>query len=129
MNTYLVKMKSRKDPDKVAYKVGHTKWPNPLKRFRDEHFVVFDIEPLGNIIINDKDPVVARNYCKIVEECFKVMYPKNFILEEHFDYPKGKFDNFSGITEMFILNEHQTEEKLVDDFQKIRGAAWKALKR
>ena len=90
---------------------------------------MFDIESLGNIIINDKDPVVARNYCKIVEECFKVMYPKNFMLEEHFGYPKGKFDGFSGITEMFILNEHQTEQQLVDDFQKVRAAAWKALKR
>ena len=129
MNTYLVKMKSRKNPEKVAYKVGHTKLPNALKRFRDEHFVVFDIESLGNIIINDTNPTVARNYCKIVEECFKVMYPKNFMLEEHFEYPKGKFDGLSGITEMFILGEHQTEEQLVKDFQKVRAAAWKALKK
>ena len=129
MNTYLVKMKSRKDPDRVAYKVGHTKWPNALKRFKDEHFVHFDIESLGNIIINDKDPVVARNYCKLVEECFKTMYPKNFRLEEHFNYPAGKFDGLSGITEMFILEDGQSEDKLVNDFQKVRAAAWKALKK
>lgn len=128
MNTYLARFESRKTPGKYAYKVGHTKWPDARKRFADDQYDAFNIEILNSIIINHSDPVIARNYCKLVEECFKAIYPKNFRLEQYFDYPEGTFDGLSGITEMFILEEDQMEERITSDFEQMKKASWKALK-
>ena len=118
MNTYLAKFVLN---NKVAYKLGHTKWPNAYKRFEDEQYNVFDdVVILGEIITRHQDARVARNYAKLIEETLKAVYPKNFRLESHFLTEDDKFNGLSGITEMFILKEGQSEEDIVDTFARVK---------
>jgi hypothetical protein len=115
MNVYLAKFYLN---GKVAYKIGHTKWPNAIKRFDDEQYNVFDnVEILNNIIVRDKDPKVARTYAKLVEETLKAIFPKNFRLEKHFVTEENKFDGLSGITEMFL---YEDEDELLEKFSNVK---------
>jgi hypothetical protein len=115
MNVYLAKFYLN---GKVAYKIGHTKWPNAIKRFDDEQYNVFEnIEILNNILVHDRDPKVARTYAKLVEETLKAIFPKNFRLEEHFVTEENKFNGLSGITEMFL---YEDEDDLLEKFDKVR---------
>lgn len=105
--------------DKVAYKVGHTKWYYAHKRFDDEQYEKFDkVEILGEIRVHHKDPSIARDKAKTIEACLKGVFPKNFYLEEHFEKQPKYFDNLSGITEMFIINFE--ERKLINVFEKVK---------
>jgi hypothetical protein len=123
MNVYLAKFYLN---GKVAYKIGHTKWPNAIKRFDNEQYNVFDnVEILNNIIVRDKDPKVARTYAKLVEETLKAIFPKNFRLEEHFVTEENKFDGLSGITEMFL---YEDEDELLEKFDKVKYNVTKVFK-
>ena len=122
MNVYLAKFYLN---GKVAYKIGHTKWPNAMKRFEDEQYDVFDdVEILNNIIVQDRDPRIARTYAKLVEETLKGIFPKNFRLEEHFVTEENKFDGLSGITEMFL---YEDEEDLMEKFNKVKQNIWRVF--
>tara|TARA_R100000353_G_C6404663_1_gene168622 strand:+ start:79 stop:474 length:396 start_codon:yes stop_codon:yes gene_type:complete len=124
MNVYLAKFEKH---NHVSYKIGHTKWPNAMKRFEGDEYNKFDkISILSNIIVQHKEALVARTYAKIIEEMFKCYYPKNFTLEEHFKTDEGYFNKLSGITEMFL---HNDEDTLVKEFNKVRDNIWKAFKK
>lgn len=115
--------------DQYCDKVGHSKWPDPIKRFNiDEYpeYKIFDkIEIIDKIVIQHKDPIVARTAAKMCEQCIRALFPKNFRLEEHFSKPEGTFDGLSGITEMFIIEDTEEFDRV---FNMIKQNAWKALK-
>ena len=122
MNVYLAKFHLN---GKVAYKIGHTKWPDARKRFQDEQYEVFDsVQILNNIIVQDGDPKIARTYAKLVEETLKGIFPKNFRLEEHFVTEENKFDGLSGITEMFL---YENEDDLIEKFKKVKLNIWRVF--
>jgi len=122
MNVYLAKFHLN---GKVAYKIGHTKWPDARKRFQDEQYEIFDsVEILNNIIVQDGDPKIARTYAKLVEETLKGIFPKNFRLEEHFVTEENKFDGLSGITEMFL---YENEDDLIEKFKKVKLNIWRVF--
>lgn len=114
MKVYLAEFRLR---DRVAYKIGHTKWFYPIKRFKTQNAIdgtyelqyeykVFDnIKIIDDILIQDDNAIVARKYAKLVEACLLAVFPKNFVLEEHFGTRERLFDGLSGITEMFIIPE------------------------
>jgi len=122
VNVYLAKFYLN---GQVAYKIGHTKWPNAMKRLEDEQYDVFDdVEILNNIIVQDRDPRIARTYAKLVEETLKGIFPKNFRLEEHFITEENKFDGLSGITEMFL---YEDEDDLIEKFNKVKQNIWRVF--
>ena len=106
---------------RVAYKIGHSKHSfRPELRFIDDQYDVFDaIEILATISINHEEYRTAKSKVERVEKGLQQLYPKNFYLEKYFDKPVGTFDGLSGITEMFILEEGQTEQELLDWFDRI----------
>ncbi len=118
MKVYLARFAKNK---KVAYKIGHTKWFNSIKRFDDEQYNIFDdVAILSDILVSDVDGKVARQKAELVEACIQGMFPKNFRLEEHFSMPDNTFTGLSGITEMFILPEDTQEEDIVEIFEAIK---------
>lgn len=107
--------------DRVAYKVGHTKYFNAIKRFEDPQYAVFDdIGIITDINIQHQDPRIARLVASCVEATLQSVYPKNFMLEEFFSMPDNTFDGLSGITEMFLLDDTGVDEehRLVEIFQR-----------
>ena len=118
MKVYLARFAKN---DKVAYKIGHTKWFNSIKRFNDEQYNIFDdVSILSDILVSDVDGKVARQKAELVEACIQGMFPKNFRLEEHFTTPDNTFTGLSGITEMFILPNNTKEEDVVEIFDSIK---------
>ena len=118
MKVYLARFIKNK---KVAYKIGHTKWFNSIKRFDDEQYNIFDdVGILSDILVSDPDGKVARQKAELVEACIQGMFPKNFRLEEHFSTPDNTFTGLSGITEMFILPKDTQEENMVEIFESIK---------
>lgn len=118
MKVYLAKFEKN---DKVAYKIGHTKWFQSHKRFEDPQYDVFDrVSILNDINIQHTDARVAREEAELVEGCLRAFFPKNFRLEQHFITEEKVFDGLSGITEMFILSEGQTETFVVDIFNRVK---------
>lgn len=127
MKVYLAKFYLN---NKVAYKIGHTKYFKSIKRFQkevngewvfDKQYKVFDkISILDDILVQHSDAVIARNTAKVVEECLHAIFPKNFRLESHFLVEDNAFNGLSGITEMFILENNQTEESVKNTFNNIK---------
>ena len=118
MKVYLARFAKN---DKVAYKIGHTKWFNSIKRFNDEQYNIFDdVSILSDILVSDVDGKVARQKAELVEACIQGMFPKNVRLEEHFTTPDNTFTGLSGITEMFILPNNTQEEDVVEIFDSIK---------
>lgn len=106
--------------DRVAYKIGHTKYFNCINRFQDPQYDVFDeIAILRDINIQHESAVTARLVANAVEATLQCMYPKNFRLEEHFMTEQNYFDKLSGITEMFVLTDQQSEDMLVELFRRV----------
>lgn len=106
---------------KVAYKIGHTKWFHAIKRFSEESYTLFEsVSIMDDILIQHDDPRQARLQSQIVEECLHGMFPKNFQLEPYFLTEDGTFDGLSGITEMFILKEGQTEQDVIQTFARVK---------
>jgi len=102
------------------YKIGHTKFYHSIKRFEDSQYDKFqDIEILDDIYIEHKDPRVARMMAKLVEACLHAYFPKDFRLEDFFQTEDGYFNNLSGITECFILNNN-TEDDVVNMFRRVK---------
>lgn len=117
MKVYLAKFRLNGG---VAYKIGHTKYFNAIKRFEDPQYDVFEgVSVVADINIQHENPMTARLVAQAVETVLQCVYPKNFRLEEHFQTEQNRFDNLSGITEMFLLNETQSEEDLVQLFQRV----------
>lgn len=117
MKVYLAKFRLNNG---VAYKIGHTKYFNAIKRFESPEYDVFDsVSILGDINIQHENPMTARLVAQAVETVLQCVYPKNFRLEEHFQTEQNLFDGLSGITEMFLLKEGQSEEDLVQIFQRV----------
>ena len=101
--------------DKVAYKIGHTKWFQSIKRFNDEQYNIFDnIEILDDIYIERAD---AR---EMIEKWLQCFFRKNFYLEEYFNKPSKTFDGLSGITEMFILPQGMSESFITSVFSNVK---------
>lgn len=115
MNVYLAKFTLG---ERVAYKIGHTKYTyQPIKRFKDEQYLVFDnVEILEGIQIQRENFFAAKKEAFDLEKKIQSVWPKNFYLEEHFDKPFGTFNGLSGITEMFILTDGVTENDVVSSF-------------
>lgn len=108
---------------RVAYKIGHTKYFNAIKRFHDPQYSKFGrIVILADIYIQHKDPRIARLCSQCVEVALQAFYPKNFRLEEHFSVADNTFSGLSGITEMFILEDEVSEQSIVDAFERIAKA-------
>jgi len=117
MTVYLARFNLK---NKIAYKIGHTKFFYAHKRFDHEQYGVFDkIEILNEIRISDENAQIARDKAKLIEACLKALFPKNFYLEEYFQTQPNVFDGLSGITEMFILN-NQPEDSITTVFNKIK---------
>ena len=127
MKVYLAKFYLN---NKVAYKIGHTKYFKSIRRFQkevhgewviDQQYKVFDkISILNDILIQHSDAGIARNTAKVVEECLHAIFPKNFRLESYFLVEDNTFNGLSGITEMFILENDQTEESVKNTFNNIK---------
>lgn len=116
MKVYLAKFRIGKS---VAYKIGHTKYFHAIKRFEESQYAMFDdIAILADINVQHTSPIVARLVASSVEAALQSVYPKNFMLEEFFGMGDNAFDGLSGITEMFILNDTNEEQRLVDVFQR-----------
>jgi len=134
MKVYLAKF--TKD-EKIMYKIGHTKWFYPIKRFKhvdpeqfDEQYKFFDnIEIIADILVNHEYAETARSLAKYVEITLQAMYPKNLWLEAYFHTDKSQFDNMSGITECFVLEEGQTEKQLIKMFERINKSIQKIDKK
>lgn len=117
MKVYLAKFTLNK---KVMYKIGHTKYFHSIKRFEDNQYKNFNrVEILDDIYIEHKDAQVARQMAKLVEACLQAYFPKDFRLEEFFETDDGYFNNLSGITECFILN-NRTEKEVIDMFSQVK---------
>jgi hypothetical protein len=107
--------------EKVAYKVGLTKWYIVEKRFADEQYNVFDkIEIIDDIYITHSDAMTARTRCEFVEGILKAVFKKNFRLESYFEKPDDYFTGLSGITEMFILPQGMSEQHVIDVFRDVK---------
>lgn len=118
MTVYLAKFKLR---EKSAYKFGHTKYYYAQKRFDADDFKKFDkIDILDQIRISDESAKIARDKAKLIEACLLALFPKNFLLESYFNQHPNFFDGLSGITEMFVLKDNQTEEQLITVFKSIK---------
>lgn len=116
MKVYLARFSKN---DKVAYKVGLTKYFKAIKRFEDQQYDIFDdIVILDDIYIESKDYATARLCCELVEATLKGVFPKDFRLEEYFMTEDNTFDNLSGITEMFLFD--YPEEILLETFAKVK---------
>jgi hypothetical protein len=119
MKVYLAKFTYN---NKIAYKIGHTKFYYPKKRFEDEEYSIFsNIEILADINVQDPDAKSARLMSTAIEFTLQALYPKNFRLEEYFETENNSFDGLSGITEMFILESFDEEQKIVDIFKKVNA--------
>lgn len=117
MKVYLAKFSLG---EKCMYKIGHTKYFHSIKRFEDPQYEKFDsVEILDDIYIEHRDAQVARQMAKLVEACLQAYFPKDFRLEEFFQMEDGYFNNLSGITECFILN-NKTEKDVVDMFKQVK---------
>lgn len=117
MKVYLAKFQLN---DRVAYKIGHTKFFNAIKRFDDDQYRVFhQVNVLCDINVQHSNASTARLVANAVEVVLQSVYPKNFRLEEHFLVEDSAFDGLSGITEMFVLTEGQTEQQLIDLFLRV----------
>jgi len=126
MKVYLAKFQKGNG---VAYKIGHTKYFNSINRFQDPQYDVFDeISVLHDINIQHENAVTARLVARAVEATLLCIYPKNFRLEEHFQTEQNYFDKLSGITEMFVLTEQQTEDMLVELFRRVATKLYWVMK-
>jgi hypothetical protein len=106
---------------KVAYKIGHTKWFQAIKRFNDEQYNIFNnIEILDDIYIQREDAREARQTVEMIEKWLQCFFRKNFYLEEYFNKPSKTFDGLSGITEMFILPEGMSESFITSVFSNVK---------
>jgi hypothetical protein len=56
------------------------------------------------------------------------VFPKNFRLESHFVTEENLFDGLSGITEMFILEDNQTEDDVKRIFLNVKKNIERLLK-
>lgn len=111
---------------KVMYKIGHTKWgPNKFhKRFDYPEYECFDIELLGYAIISHANWNVAKAAIITAENMIRAIIPPkdpSFMIEEYFERPPGSM-KLSGVTEMIFLKESQTEEQLVNMFNRFSKA-------
>jgi hypothetical protein len=114
--------------DRVAYKIGHTKYFNAIKRFEDKQYSIFDsVTILRDINIQHENAYTARLVASAVEATLQCVYPKNFRLEEYFQMQENAFDNLSGITEMFVLVDNQSEDTIVDLFRRVSGKLYWVL--
>jgi hypothetical protein len=119
MTVYLAKFELN---GKASYKVGHTKYYYPDKRFKEESYNKFDkITILDQIRISDPSAEVARTKAKIIECCLLAFFPKNFLLEDYYNAQPGFFNKLSGITEMFILSDKTTEENVRHVFFSVKS--------
>lgn len=108
--------------EKVAYKIGLTKWYVVEKRFADKQYDVFDkIEIIDAIYIKHDSATVARARCEFVEGILKAVFKKNFRLESYFGAPDNFFNGLSGITEMFILPEGVSEQFVTSVFSNVKN--------
>lgn len=116
MKVYLAKFQLN---DRVAYKIGHTKFFHAIKRFDDDQYRVFhQVNVLCDINVQHSNASTARLVAKAVEVVLQSVYPKNFRLEEYFLVEDNAFNGLSGITEMFVLTEGQTEQQIIELFQR-----------
>lgn len=118
MKVYLAKFEKN---GQVAYKIGHTKWFQSIKRFADQQYSVFDdVSILDDIYIQHADAQVAREEAELIEACLRAFFPKNFRLEPHFMTEENRFNGLSGITEMFKLEGDMTEESVLSVFRRVK---------
>jgi hypothetical protein len=115
--------------NRVAYKIGHTKYFHAIKRFESDDYDVFDdISILIDINIGHENALTARLVASAVEATLQAVYPKNFMLEEYFGTPENAFDGLSGITEMFIRDpEH--EQEMIDLFARVSKRLYWVMKK
>jgi len=110
---------------KFAYKIGHTKYFYPIKRFtgqeyHDQYKIFEEIIILDDINVQHENALIARQMAQMVEACIQGVFPKNFMLEPYFLTEEKAFEGLSGITEMFILEENQTQQHVCNTFARIK---------
>jgi hypothetical protein len=118
MKVYLAKFEKN---GQTAYKIGHTKWFKSIKRFEEEQYNVFDnVSIVDDIYVEHQDARVARLCSELIEATLQGLYPKNFTLEEHFRTDDNVFDQLSGITEFFVIDESE-EDRMIAKFKQVKN--------
>jgi hypothetical protein len=111
----------------VAYKIGHTKWFNSIKRFDDKQYNIFDrIDILDDIDVQHANARTARYSAELIESVLHGIFPKNFLLEQHFNVDPHTFDGLSGITEMFLSDMPEPQIRQV--FANVKYSVGRLLK-
>lgn len=128
MMMYLVKMTDRQT-SKTIYKIGHTKWgpSNIMKRFDDPEYADFKITLLSYMMFSHGNWAVAKAVIITAENMIRAVIPPkppSFMIEEYFERPAGSM-KISGVTELFLLKETQTEDMLVSVFDRFKPALQK----
>ena len=126
MVCYLVKLVHKKT-GLVQYKRGITKWLDPLKRFEDEKYDIFDISVLNLFVYSNPSCVKANTVVNVFEQVLNGLWPpkqRDFNVEEYLGEEAGSL-NDTGITEFIYLWDDQTEEQLVNHFEMAKKSMWK----
>ena len=117
-----------------AYKIGISKYgANRLveERFGDRYgtkhqYDMFDIEVLNTVQFSSESFELARVFGLGLEAGLRAPYPKNFVLEDHFDLEEGILKGMGGITEFFLMPEGKTEKDLRETFSNTQKDIWKS---
>lgn len=126
MVCYLVKLVHKKT-GLVQYKRGITKWLDPLKRFEDEKYDIFDISVLNKFVYSNESWLKANTVVNVFEQVLNGLWPpkqRDFNVEEYLGEEAGSL-NDTGITEFIYLRDNQTEEQLVNHFEMAKKSMWK----
>jgi len=126
MVCYLVKLQHKKT-GLVLYKRGTTKWPNPLDRFKDDKYSIFDITVLATYSYSHESWTKAHTVVNVFEQVLNGLWPpkeKEFNVEKYLGEEAGALDN-TGITEFIYLKATETEEQLINHFEMAKKSMWK----
>lgn len=109
---YLAEFENSRPPFDVFQKIGHTGHNDAQKRLDwiTSEYPHYKARVLAAVYHHDIE------FCKGVEEAFKVMYPKNFWLEE----------KISGVTEIVKLNSDD-RIKVIQQFRTLNEKTKKEL--
>ena len=131
MNVYLTKWTCN---GQFAYKIGISKFGARRlveERFGDRYgtkhqYDMFDIEVLNTIQFSSESFELARVAALGMEAILHAQYPKDFVLEDHFDLEEGILKGMGGITEFFLMPEGKTEKDLRETFSDTQKDIWKS---
>lgn len=101
-----------KKTGKKFHKFGWTNHSDALNRFARPEYADFDIKCLASL--KHESEAVVKAY----EAAFLCLFPKNIILEEYLG-DERTWNNFSGITEIVVLDENKYKQA-INGFYKLK---------